>query len=290
MMKENGNTKEYEVHPAAEMFPQMNEHEINEMAEDITRNGLMESIVLFEGKILDGRNRLIACNKAGVEPKFVDLPRGMSPVYYVWSQNYVRRHLSASQRAMAAQVMHEMVAKEAKQRRTKGGTLSVRQGVEIIPQAEKGRTRDKLAEMSGVNARYISDAKNIIDASPELAEEIRDGITTIPAAKRKLAEQQKGQSSERTPKALKVTDLNKFADRLATISESDPSQSATVLTPEFRGGLVRLLDEIIHVIGCIVEIDEGSSNLGNILLSKADNIQQLGNTLLDDSCGKMEVA
>jgi len=42
------------------------------MTVDIKENGLVEFIVLHEGKILDGRNRYNACNDAGVEPKFVE--------------------------------------------------------------------------------------------------------------------------------------------------------------------------------------------------------------------------
>ena len=93
---------------------------------------------------------------------------------------------------MAAIKMQTMAAKESKERMVRGGTLAVRQGVEIIPQAEKGRTRDKIAEIADVNPRYISEAMTIQKQSPELAAVVLAGNVTIPEAKRRL----KGEVSE----------------------------------------------------------------------------------------------
>lgn len=176
----------YDTHPASELFPIMPEGEIKELAEDIRINGLREPITTFDGKVLDGRNRIRACDRAGVEPSFVDLPPGESPTAFVWSKNYARRHLTISQRSMAAINMQTMIAKESKERMSRGGTLAVRKGVEIIPQAEQGRTRDKLAEIAHVNPRYISDAKTIREKAPELASKVAAGEMKIPEAMRVL--------------------------------------------------------------------------------------------------------
>jgi hypothetical protein len=47
----------YESHPLADIFPPMTKAELAALAEDIKANGLQLPIVLFEGKILDGRSR-----------------------------------------------------------------------------------------------------------------------------------------------------------------------------------------------------------------------------------------
>lgn len=58
-------------HPYADAFPMASEEELEELASSIAAVGLIHPIVLTpKGEILDGRNRLAACEKAGVEPAF----------------------------------------------------------------------------------------------------------------------------------------------------------------------------------------------------------------------------
>lgn len=81
-------------HSLAEIFPLIEGPDFDELVADIKTHGLHEPIVLFEEKILDGRNRYRACLAAGIEPAFVPY-RGDDPVAYVVSLNLKRRHLSS---------------------------------------------------------------------------------------------------------------------------------------------------------------------------------------------------
>jgi ParB-like chromosome segregation protein Spo0J len=58
-----------EIHPAADVFPMLPDDELAALAEDIKQNGLMYPIVTaVDGILIDGRNRLRACEMVGVEP------------------------------------------------------------------------------------------------------------------------------------------------------------------------------------------------------------------------------
>ena len=61
----------YTVHPAAELFPMMGGEALQALADDIREHGQREPVILYHGAVLDGRNRLRACELAGVEPRFV---------------------------------------------------------------------------------------------------------------------------------------------------------------------------------------------------------------------------
>jgi N6-adenosine-specific RNA methylase IME4 len=94
-------TADLQFHSLADLFPLLEGYELAGLVDDIRANGLREPIVLFDGKILDGRNRHRACMMAGVAPLYEEY-EGDDPVAYVVSLNLRRRHLDESQRAMVA--------------------------------------------------------------------------------------------------------------------------------------------------------------------------------------------
>jgi hypothetical protein len=64
--------------------------DLAELAADIKANGLREPVGLWDGAIIDGRNRYKACKIAGVEPVFkgLDFPGGEAgALAYVVSRN-----------------------------------------------------------------------------------------------------------------------------------------------------------------------------------------------------------
>jgi phage N-6-adenine-methyltransferase len=89
------------AHSCAQIFPLIEGVALEELAEDIRTRGQLDPILLFNGEILDGRNRWNACGIAGVTP-ITEEYEGTDPLGEVISRNLRRRHLSESQRAMVA--------------------------------------------------------------------------------------------------------------------------------------------------------------------------------------------
>ena len=57
------------AHPLADLLPLIHGVEFDALVEDIREHGLRVPITIFDGKVLDGRNRVRACDAAGVEPR-----------------------------------------------------------------------------------------------------------------------------------------------------------------------------------------------------------------------------
>jgi hypothetical protein len=169
-------------HPAADLFPMMDKAELQDLADDIKKNGLISPVITLGELILDGRNRWQACELAGVEPVTREYTGKLSPVDYVLSQNLHRRHLTASQKSIVAANAKPLYAAEAKERQRQAGGDHEEPLREIIPQADKGRARDKAAAAVGVNPRYVDQAEYVIKNAPELAEQVKAGEVTLPQA------------------------------------------------------------------------------------------------------------
>jgi ParB-like chromosome segregation protein Spo0J len=107
-------------HPAANLFPLLEPDELKELAADIAEHGLLNPVVLLDGKVLDGRNRVLACKLARVKPEFVAWEQnGIPAVAWVIAQNLHRRHLAAGQRAAVAVEAKPLLAAEIKPGRPK---------------------------------------------------------------------------------------------------------------------------------------------------------------------------
>jgi hypothetical protein len=160
---------EYTRHPLSAAFPDMSAEELDDLIADIEANGQKQPIVLYENQILDGWHRYQACTFLGRPPQYTALPATVDPVAYVLSLNVHRRHLNASQRAVAVVTCREWAQEGANQHR---GSAP---GAEAQPATVK-----KLAEEANVSPRTIEQAKRTVEAG--LADKVRDGELSVKRA------------------------------------------------------------------------------------------------------------
>lgn len=172
----------YEFHEIANIFPLIEGREFEELKADIAANGLLEPIWLYEGKILDGRNRYRACVDVGTTPMFQEY-KGRDALAFVLSLNLMRRHLSATQLAFVALKIEKYESERAKERQGARSDIEV-----LIPQSEMGRAAEKAADAVGVSAKYVKDAKRLEQEAPALAAECKTGKKTITQAMREVKE------------------------------------------------------------------------------------------------------
>lgn len=169
------------AHLYAELFPLLEGSELAELAADIKKHGQREPILLYQGLILDGRNRAKACEMAGVAPTtrhFTGDDEGA--LAYVVSTNVHRRHLSAGQKAIVAARLLPMYEAQAKARQGARTDLNIPAN---LRESEKGEAAEKAAKETGASARNVQHAKALLDAAqPEVVQAVERGTITLHAA------------------------------------------------------------------------------------------------------------
>ena len=163
-----------DIHELANIFPKLGDEELKELCTDIEKNGLAEPITVYEGKVLDGRNRWTACQKLGIEPKTIEYT-GNDPLAFVLSKNLHRRHLTTSQRAMIAERVATF-GRGRPQKNTENSVFSQKETAkqfkvseDSIQQARKVRTKavPEVADAVETGKVPVSVAAKLADAPPE---------------------------------------------------------------------------------------------------------------------------
>lgn len=215
-----------EMHEYANLFPMMSDDELRGLADDIRENGQHQPILKTEdGRILDGRNRLRACEIAGVQPDFkVWKGSDDEALKFVLSLNLTRRHLDESQRAMIA-----------------ASIATLRPGEKSNPQicgSESKVTQAAAAELLNTSERQVQKAVRVRrEAAPEVVAKVESGKLSLNAAEKTIAPKTRDLKADRlrvfeelanslVPCSftdLQVASADRFAaDRLLPKSNNEP--------------------------------------------------------------------
>jgi ParB-like chromosome segregation protein Spo0J len=161
----------YETHPAADVVALMPDADLRALADSITQHGLDEPIVLYQGRILDGRNRYLACGIAEVEPRFSEFAGSEAEAIQFAERRNRRRHMTPDQAALARRRWARLLAAATKTRRQ--------------------RSLPVVSEMDGMADR--------VEAHPLLAEAVERGDLElhVAAAVSELSEDQQRAVLER---------------------------------------------------------------------------------------------
>jgi ParB-like chromosome segregation protein Spo0J len=185
----------YEFHPVAGIFPMMSERELQDLADDIRAHGLREPIWIHEQRIIDGRNRYLACQRAGVEPQYRVWDGEGSVVAFVVSLNLHRRHLDDGQRALVA-----------------GRIATLKRG-DNQHAPIGGTSQAEAAELLNASVRSVQRAVDVLEqGTPELVEAVERGDLSVSfAAKVTELPPQDQQEIAKLPKTEALEEYKKRA-------------------------------------------------------------------------------
>jgi len=201
-MKQNTETG-MNYHDAANAFPMMDEKRFAELKSDISERGQIDPITIYEGEILDGRNRYRACVELGMSPKTREYDG--NPWRYAWSVNGERRDIVQEQRYLIWKFCHgggdkweatrRRIADEANRKRSEAatergrggdGTLLSSSGTLCSTSEDRHEERQAKAAASNTNRGAVSRG-DVLDAKrPDLAEKVRQGAVKPAEAHRQM--------------------------------------------------------------------------------------------------------
>lgn len=156
-------------HPLADIFPLIEGAEFSALRDDIAAHGVREPIVLFEGAILDGRNRYRAAQAAGVDCPMTEY-RGDDAAAFVVSLNIHRRHLTESQRAMAASKLANMPQGYRRDVEHSANLQKVAPSLPTFePEFPKAApvSQSEAARLLNVSPRTVATAKKVQEEAPQ---------------------------------------------------------------------------------------------------------------------------
>jgi hypothetical protein len=218
--------REIEFHPIANVWPLMKGKEFEALKEDIGRTGkLLHPIVLFENKILDGRNRYNACRDVAVKPDLVELPAGTDPIGYVLSANEQRRHMSQSQRALVAAKLASL--KLGDNQHSGGKGLSIEKASQLLNVSNASVSRCKSVLSAGVPelVQMVEQDQLAASVAEEVAQLPKEKQTELVKKGTKAVRKFVKSPDQQTPPA-KSDHVDKLVDRLLEALEKLEEQNA----------------------------------------------------------------
>lgn len=195
------------AHPYADRFPMLPADELQRLAEDIRENGQRNPIMVsLDGLILDGRNRLAACQMLDIEPD-LEVCGFEDVAAYILSANVARRHQSTGSRAMSTALVLADDGRRENGRWKRGSVVA-------NPEIRNSAWSDLMLK-----------AGAILDHAPDLAGAVVAGTLALDAAHRE-AEQRRDAERRKLEEAERLA--AEEADAQAFILDHAPDLAARV--------------------------------------------------------------
>lgn len=175
-----GGAKDIPFNRIANLFPLMTGADFDGLVEDIRKHGLRDPIIRYQGEILDGRNRYLACGKAGVKPRFVEWEGNGSVVAFVVSVNLHRRHLDESQRAMLGGRLSCELRDEQRRATDAQGANLPRNKTDGCAERARSDTVAEASALVNVGEKSIKHARKVLaDGAAPLVKAVESGEVSV---------------------------------------------------------------------------------------------------------------
>lgn len=183
------------------LIPPLKPEERHQLEANIVAEGCRDALVVWNGVLLDGHNRLEICSRLKIPFRTLEIAlpdREMAKLWILQTQ-VGRRNLSPDQRAAIGFLILQRRAEISRRERARKGGLAGGSGraksseVNVAPKlvelTSKPRLRVVAATESGVSERRIREVSEIARNDPAKVDQIAAGVLSIKDAKDQMREE-----------------------------------------------------------------------------------------------------
>ena len=174
--------------------PASNE-ELAQLEDSILNEGCRDALVVWNGILLDGHNRITICQKHDIVYKTILAPEHVrtreDAMEWIIRNQFGRRNLSKYERIRLALRLEEVFARKAKENQRRSGGRG-KKGLQISSNLNTVDTRKELAQLAGVSGNTIDRVKTIEEkATPAMKAKLVKGEITIHKAFQDIKREEK---------------------------------------------------------------------------------------------------
>lgn len=234
----SGNIEHRDMHPIVFAQRPLSKDEFAALKADIELNGLRDPILTTaEGKVISGRNRYLVCAELGIEPEYHRLRADESVVDAVLSRECVRRHMSVSDKGLAAERLAQFWNAENTER-LRAGLTDKQLGIQAV--------RERLARLLGIGVRVIDAAARVFREAPGEVSAIEAGKKTVYGVNAQVAKRRKSRGD-------KFREIAKTAPKDSVGNELTADQAAVFNQNERIVDLARRINAIHREVSKLAE-------------------------------------
>jgi hypothetical protein len=220
-------TNALKPHELSEFYPMHDPARFADLVEGMKKSGYRDEfpIVVYEGKILDGRNRYNAALEAGVEPYVVQFS-GDDPVEFVMQANSNRRDLEPGQRV----AIHMNIRK-------KYPKTNFQYQEHLSPVINARNSQKEFAKQVGVSTGTVANVEFVEKYAPVLFEKVATGEMPAKTAykkAKKLRTFEQHAALVELAKTIKPSERwNVFTGDIKTVELEPASLDAIITDPPY---------------------------------------------------------
>ncbi len=188
--------QEIKINPEfEELIPKLLPDEFNQLRESILKEGCRDYLVLWEGFLIDGHNRLKICSENNIEFKTINKEFSDINQVKLWmiSNQFARRNLNDYQKIVLSQKKKEILLQQGREKKIEAGRLfgeghKKQEDLSIIDKSSiSHNTQKEIAKDLNWSTGKVAQAEIVLKkAPPELKEKLEKSEVSINEAYKEI--------------------------------------------------------------------------------------------------------